>query len=453
MRKLLGAAIAAALVCVGVSSQTRLRNDAVTQVAAEGDIVGSFGQPVTFATHAELANYGFSFGPSDGSIGAIPAGGGSYTFYGSAGSTASCIATPNVHGTFPFNGTLDRVSGINGGCKRLFGPGDAPVGGYAFDKDYAGGGGVVRFSSGGKSGWLMSFHAEFHWQNMANPPSFLCSAGGNSTSMVPCFYSSIGLAVSTDDGKTFRVAGQIVQPSEPLSLFEGGGNNMAVGYGSLLVADVNGKHLDNPPPDPANAYFYVFYSDRLQGSPGACNNAVCLGVARAVYADVVTAALSGDGHQVAQLFHKYDGASPNPWTQPATSFVQGSATPDLSGTAGKFAPLWTDEAAASPIVLYDRSFDVYLAVYITGVGASIKARASSDIIHWSEPISAPYTEAGRAVFYPTLIGETGDPAIGGPAPRVYFTSFPTGLFPDYATSVFESVTLTLARQRRRAAKH
>jgi hypothetical protein len=261
------------------------------------------------------------------------------------------------------------------------------------------------------------------------------------------------LAVSVDDGKTFSVAGQIVQPSEPLSLFEGGGTNMAVGYGSLLVADANGKHLDNPPPDPANAYFYVFYNDRLQGAPGACSNAICLGVARAVYADVVTAVLSSDGHQVSQLFHKYDGASPNPWTQPATAFVQGSATPDLSGTAGKYLPLWTDENAASVIVLYDRSFDVYLAVYVSGLGVSIKARVSSDIIHWSTPIGAPFTESGRALFYPTLIGETGDPTIGGPAPRVYFTSFPTDQFPNYATSVFENVTLTLARQRRRATKH
>jgi len=452
MSRLLGVAISVSLVCLGAFSQTTIRNDAVTQVSPEGDIVGSFGQPVTFATHAELVSYGFSFGPSDGSIGAIPAAGGSYTFYGSAGSTAGCSASPNLHGTFPFNGTLDRVSGVTGGCRRMFGPGDAPPG-YVFDKDYAGGGGVVRFASGGKSGWLMPFHGEYHWQNQANPPSFLCSAGGNSVSMVPCFYSSIGLAVSTDDGKTFRVAGQIVQPSEPLSLFEGGGTNMAVGYGSLLVADANGKHLDNPPPDPANAYFYVFYSDRLQGAPGVCNNALCLGVARAVYADVVTAALSGDGHQVSQLFHKYDGASPNPWTQPATAFEQGSATPDLSGTAGRYLPLWTDESAAAVIVLYDRSFDVYLAVYVSGLGVSIKVRASSDMIHWSEPIGAPFTEAGRALFYPTLIGETGDPTIGGLAPRVYFTSFPTDQFPNYATSVFESVTLTLARQRRRATKH
>jgi hypothetical protein len=452
MKKSLGTAVAVALVCLGAFAQTGLRNDAASVSSTAGDIVGMFGQPVTFATHTELVSYGFSFGPSDGSIGAIPAGGGSYSFYGSAGSNASCTANPKINGTFPFNGTLDHVSGVNGGCRRLFGPGDAPAG-YTFDKDYAGGGGVVRFSGGGKSGWLMPFHAEFHWQNLANPPSFLCSAGGNSPSMVPCFYSSIGLAVSTDDGKTFTVAGQIVQPSQPLSVFEGGGTNMAMGYGSLLVADANGRHLDNPPPDPASAYLYVFYADRLPGLPGACNNAGCLGVARAAYADVVAAVLSGDGHQVSQLFHKYDGASPNPWTQPATAFVQGSATPDLSGTAGKFMPLWSDEPAASPIVLYDGSFNVYLAVYVSGVGVAIKARASNDMIHWSEPIGIPFSEAGRALFYPTLIGETGDPTIGGGAPRVYFTSFPTDLFPNYSTSVFESVTLTLARQRRRAAKH
>src|SRR5882757_1778406 len=177
MRKLLGIVIAAALMGLGASSQTRPISDAQAQVLAEGDIIGLFGQPVTFATHAELTSYGFSFGPSDGSIGAIPAGGGSYTFYGSAGSTASCTATPKVNGTFPFNGTIDRVSGISGGCRRLFGPGDAPAS-YVFDKDYAGGGQVVRFSSGGKSGWLMVFHGEYHWQNLANPPSFLCSAGG-----------------------------------------------------------------------------------------------------------------------------------------------------------------------------------------------------------------------------------------------------------------------------------
>ena len=396
-------------------------------------VSGVIGSPTTFATHTQLASYGFSFGPSDGAFGAIPTGGGTYTFYGDAGSSAACAGTPSTDGAFSFTGTLDQVTGSNG-CKRLFGPGDGPAG-WVFDKNYAGGGQVVRFASGGKSGWLMPFHGEFWWQNLANPPSFKCTAGAP-TSLVPCFYGSLGLAVSTDNGKTFQVAGQIFQPSQPLSFFTGGGTNMAVGYGSLIVADANGKHLDNPPADPSVAYFYLFYTDLLPSLPGACATGVCLGVARAPYADVINAAFSGDPHQVATVFHKYDGASPDPWTQPATS-----DTPDLSGTAGKYAPLWTNEAGSSGQVIYDSTFDVYLAVYVSGGG--FKVRASSDLIHWSGPI-AQYTETGRTLFYPTLMGETGDPTIAGPAPRVYFSSFPTGSFPNYATSVFESVPLTLS---------
>jgi len=392
------------------------------------DISYVFGSTVTFATHTELVGYGFSFGPSDGQFGAIPAGGASYTFYGTAGSTRSCAGTPNVKGAFTFAGTLDHVTGSNG-CRRLFGHGDGPAG-WVFDADYAGGGQIVRFEGGGKKGWLMPFHGEVWWQNPATPD--------HKCNNVNCFYSSLGLAASTDDGKTFKVVGQILQPSQPMSVFTGGGKNMAVGYGSLVVADANGKHLDNPPADPRRAYFYLFYTDLLPGLPGVCANAICMGAARAPYADVIAAALSSDPHKAAKVFHKYDGASPNPWTQPATS-----DTPDLSGTAGKYAPLWTDEPGGAEVI-YDSSFDVYLAVYQSSAG--IKLRASSDLIHWSGPIGAPYHEAGRTLYYPTLMGETGDPTIAGPAPRVYFSSFLTGSFPDYATSVFESVSCTLSTQ-------
>ena len=388
-------------------------------------IQGVFGSPVTFATHAQLAGYGFSFGPADGQFGAIPTGDGSYTFYGPAGPSSACGGTPSArNGAFTFTGTLDQVTG--GNCSRLFGPGDGPAG-WVFDRDYAGGGQVVPFAAGGVSGWLMSFHAEIHWPNPATS-DHLCSG-------VPCFYGSIGLAVSTDDGKTFQVVGQILQPSQPLSAFMGGGANLVIGDGSLVVADADGQHLDNPPADPSNAYFYLLYSDLLPGLPG--NR---LGVARAPYADVVAAALSGDPDQVATVFHKYDGASPDPWTQPATS-----DTPDESGTAGTNAPLWTDGAGGVPAVIYDSSFNVYLVAYLTSVNQAqgIRIRASSDLLHWSAPFAA-YSEPGHALYYPTLLGETGDPTIGGPAPRVYFTSFPTGAFPNYATSVFESVPLMLS---------
>jgi hypothetical protein len=128
----------------------------------------------------------------------------------------------------------------------------------------------------------MPFHAEVWWQNPATP-DHKCNVAGSFGSKVKCFYSSLGLAVSTDDGKTFKVVGQILQPSQPMSFFTGGGANMAVGYGSLVVADANGKHLDNPPADPNNAYFYLFYTDFAPGCPGVCANAICMGVARAPY--------------------------------------------------------------------------------------------------------------------------------------------------------------------------
>lgn len=411
----------------------------------------TFGSPTTFATHAELASYGFAWGVSDGLFGAIPRGNGNYIFYGTAGCNSNCAGTPaGTAGVFSFAGTLDHVSGSNG-CKRLFGPGSAAPG-WTFDRDYAGGGKVVRFSSGATSGWLMTFHAEYHWKNLANPPSYWCFIGNSTTSAVPCFYSSIGLAVSTDDGKTFQVAGQIIQPSQPVTVFEGGTGNMDVGYGSLIVADANGQHLDNPPPDPSKAYFYELYSDYLPGLPGVCGQYHCAALARAPYADTVAAALSGDPNRVAQLFHKYDGATPNPWSQPATAWAQGSATPDLSGVAGKFAPLWTDEVANEPDILYDGAFDVYLAVYPTLQGA--RMRASKDLIHWSNHFSTSFGESGNQLVYLTLQGETGDPTVGGFTPRLYFSSFPTGVFPDYTKATFESVPITLTPfPKHRAVRH
>jgi hypothetical protein len=398
--------------------------------------IASVGNPVTFATHAELDRYGFAWGPSDGQFGAIPIGDGRYRFYGAAGSTSSCAGSPNVsNSAFTFTGTLDRVSGGDG-CRKLFGPGGGPVG-WVFDKDYAGGGQVVRFALGGKRGWLMPVHSEVWWKNPASPDR-KCEITGGSGSKVPCFYSSLGLAVSMDDGRTFKVAGQILQPSQPMSVFTGSGRIMPVGYGSLIVADANGKHLDNPPADPGGAYFYLFYHDLWPGAPGACARFACAGAARARYADVIAAALSGDAHKVATVFHKYDGAAPDPWTQPATS-----DTADQSGTSGKYAPLWTDEPGGGLGVIYDRAFDVHLAVYQTNTG--VKLRASNDLIHWTQPLGAPIQEPGRTLYYPTMIGETGEPTVAGPAVRIYFSSFPVGRFPDWKTSVFESVQITLSR--------
>jgi hypothetical protein len=193
----------------------------------------------------------------------------------------------------------------------------------------------LAFSSGGKTGYLMSFHGEYQWPTQGTS-DHLCNK-------VPCFYSGLGLAVSLDGGKSFQVVGQIFQPVQPLSAFLGGTRNYGAGYGSLIVPDVNGKHLDNPPPDPTSAYFFLFFADWGPSLPGSCRYGNCMGVARAKYSDVIDRRRHlGNPNRVATVFKKYDGASPDPWTQSAAS-----NTPDLSGTSGSFAPLWTDHLAAT----------------------------------------------------------------------------------------------------------
>jgi len=306
-----------------------------------------------------------------------------------------------------------------------------------FDRDYTGGGQVIRFASAGRSGWLMPFHAEYWWNNPATEDG-KCSSGPHGASKVECFYSSVGLAVSVDNGASFKIAGQVAQPAQPLSAFTRAGQIMPVGYGSLIVADAAGLDLDNPPPDTGAAYFYLFYTDRRPGLPGACARHVCAAVARAKYDQVVEAALADDPQRIAGVFRKYDAAAPNAWTQPATG---GAA--DLSGAAGSFAPLWTDDGSAQLEVIYEGAFDVYLAAYQSRDG--LRLRASRDLIHWSEPVGSPIQEPGRVLFYPTLIGDTADPAIAGPKPRLYFSSFPENGFPNWSGTTLEFVELTLSR--------
>ena len=126
------------------------------------------------------------------------------------------------------------------------------------------------------------------------------------------------------------------------------------------------------------------------------------------------------------------------WSQPATGGM-----PDMSRPAGAFAPLWTDEVAPGGTALYDRSLDVYLVAYVSR--GSIHVRASRDLIHWTGTIGViPFPTAPAAgYFYPNLLGETGDPTVGGGLPRLYFSAFPANAFPDYKQSTFEYVELTL----------
>jgi hypothetical protein len=364
--------------------------------------------PSTFEQPMEMFNFGVRWGP-DGYFGAVPVGAGTYRYFGGFVGMPNCPPPEDKRwAIYGFRGTLDRVKGADG-CRPVFGTGDAPRG-WLFARDYLSGGQVIPFAAGGRRGHLMVFRGEYWWQN-SQTPDHTCNH-------VACYYSSLGLAVSTDGGRTFRIVGEAAQLHEPVTQWDGGSTNRNFGYGSLVVADANGKHLENPPPDPANAYIYLFFVASAADLPGVCKWTACAGVARANYVDVVNAVLSGDPHAVARLFHKYSLETSDPWTTPATG-----DSPDMSVPAGRHTPLFSDEDG-SDAVIYDRALDVYLMVSNTNHGANL--RASKDLVHWTSHLGPPIggKEPGRVSQYVQILGETGDPTIGGAEPRIYYKSKP-----------------------------
>jgi hypothetical protein len=400
------------------------------------DVTYTLSTPTVFMAQQELWRYGFAAGPSDGPFGAIPLGQGRYRFLGTAWGGTNCPPNARKEGVFSFSGTLDRVTGGEG-CRVLFSGGDGPPG-WVFNADYSGGGQIIPIENQGNRAWLMTFRGEYHWKNPAKANG-LCGGGANPAFAggVPCYYSTLGLAVSTDAGNTFRVAGESLQLTDPLTASKGTDTNRNIGYGSLVVADANGRHLGSPPRDPKNAYVYLFFVSSGKDLPGACAVAQCTGVARARYEDLASAVLSGNPFAVAKLFRKYDASSPDPWSQPATG-----VSPDLSIGAGKFSPLY--QGPGIGIVVYDRAFGVYLGAvtsFATGHPA-IVIRTSADLIHWSEPIGPPIEDGKRAVSYYTMLGETEDPSIAGPEPRIYFMSTAEGEV-GFQNSVVKVVKLML----------
>ena len=398
----------------------------------DGGFTLTLGSTEAFATHSQFAALGFLWGPPDGTMGAI-VDGGTYTFFGSAKGSSACSASPNIQGAFRVDGSLDHLTGLpQQGCHALFDAGAAPAG-WVFDQNYAGGGPVVPFVSGTMHGLLMTYHGEIHWTN---------PTGNGLCFNVPCFYGGIGLAVSLDDGATFHSVGQIIQAYQPLSAYKGGGRNAGIGYGAMVVADASGHPLTAPPPSPSSAYLYLFYEDLDPNGPGACANATCVTVARARFDDVVAAAMPpSNPATVAGLFAKYDSTAADVWSQPGTS-----GDPTENTASGHFTPLFDDRNSALPTLLWDSVAKAYLLAYqVYQAGpppAVISIRSSTDLLHWSAPIATLSPPSGHDLFYPSLIGETGDPLVGGAAPHLFFSTFVS--FPDWTQSEFDSVLVQIS---------
>jgi hypothetical protein len=420
----------------------------------------AFGTVSHFALHGAL---GFEAGIPDGSLGALATGGTPpYTFFGSGHNAAG------QEGVYTMTGSLTTLSSSSSTSAPLLQPGalaSAGATGWNFDRDYAGGGQLVpvtakynllRFLGTEEqltvSNVVMPYHGEFHF--------------GTDSNNVPCYYGGIGLAVrsATADGN-FTPIGQAIQiqPARPAACPTAGNTGNA--FGSMILADGSGVHLQNPPAadQVSDAYFYLFYQDvdpnggkANDSNPGFCQSG-CLAVARASYSAVV-AQVSPNPQDidtlpetaaeraiaVASLFSKYYADSGTAtWTQPGTS-----GTPDNSAPSGNFTPLFKDEGGIMPSVLFDSTSGQYLLAFQAASdgtqnydASGICIRTSTDLIHWSPSNAAPGASppacaapfyrtspdssgTARMDVYPTLIGDTGDPLTGGAAPVVFYQNFP-----------------------------
>ena len=354
------------------------------------------GSESTILSSAQRTALGFQFGPPDGNLGVVRAGG-VYTFFAAALASATCAGTPLVQGTYRLGGTLSQLDG-SFGCAASMTAGNDPNG-YSFDRDYAGGGPTIPITGPqGQSGLLQAYHGEWH--------GGLCGTG-------TCFYASLGLAVSTDGGATFSKLGEIIQPTVTRTAALASAHNIDLGGGTLVIADELGQHIANLATfDPSRIYLYVLYSDTdTSNTLHPCEVALCLALARARLADVSAAAFAHDSARFPALFNKYyQGA----FSEPATSHDA-----DAALASGHYTPI-VAEAGLFASVIYDSYIGRYLLAYTTGNDAVV-VRSGTDLLHWATPISgAAVSEAGIKILYPTLVGEGDDPMIGANSPQLVY---------------------------------
>lgn len=199
--------------------------------------------------------------------------------------------------------------------------------------DYAGGGPVIETGNG----LLLIYHAERH-------------VAGNSKR----FYSSLGLARSSDDGATFHDLGEFIRPSAPWT--PDLQSSVEVEGGSIV------RRHDRT---------FIFYNDQVEGSTRSY-----LAKGRA----------SDNPEQVGNWRKYYNG-----------SFSE----PSLGGrfSPSTFSPAWSSVAQR-------KNSDELLVAFALKRGDrySIGLATSQDGLCWSEPVILE--SEVREAFYPTIIDPT-----------------------------------------------
>ena len=226
----------------------------------------------------------------------------------SGNSNKTCSGSPSTEGTYRLGGTLTAITAPDG-CSVSMSKNQTDPNGYTFDRDYSGGGPVLKVVSGTSTAILHIYHGEYH-----------AGACKNGT----CFYSALGMAISSDNGATFTKLGEIVQPYVTRDSVLNASKNLDVGGGTLVLADANGNYVANAgSADPSSLYLYVFYPDLDPALPAPCNTVPCQGVARAKFSDVITASFARNTAAFPGLFQKFYNGS---FSEPGTSGDSNAAT-------------------------------------------------------------------------------------------------------------------------------
>ena len=239
--------------------------------------------------------------------------------------------------------------------------------------NYASGGPVYRDE---KTGILLMFYHAEKWQN------------GDWRK----FYSSIGLAKSSDNGKTWTDLGEIIKTELPDYL----AYPVDVGSGDFVIKD---------------GYLYLYFRDAMLTSQFRFDN--MLSVARAKISDVVNMAINKN--DVVSWQKYYHGA----WNE--------------SGLSGKSSEL---EIGNPSTRAFDVSYNEYLNKFIMiattdfvvttatdqGKSMNLYYSESFDGLHWS--FRVPIDETKSDKVYPTIIGLGENPHISSSEFYIYYVHTP-----------------------------
>jgi hypothetical protein len=241
---------------------------------------------------------------------------------------------------------------------------------------YMGGGPVYQVPAGipGAGNLLATYHAEL-------PNDAL--------------YAALGLAASTDDGRTWTDLGEIIRLNQAYSV---GLDGFEIGDGPLVLS-------------PDHKYFYLYFPDwiangtlHLTDAQGV-NTTTNVSVARAPVSAVLAAAFGPKPHHAVAFQKFYQGS----WIlQPAI----GGASTDLNPHSNYQGYL-------------DIHFNSFLQRYVMIISndTNFGYSESPDGLHWTLPTLLGNFETIAA--YPTSVGLGDDPHILGKSFYVYFTHLPT----------------------------